>query len=75
MTKTFCDVCGGELERNYVRDRLRVWDGLIVADVTVGKKDKTGLSWNKGDICRPCLIKVITNGLDLDTTGGPKECT
>jgi len=75
MTKWFCDVCGRELGRNYVSDRLRVSDGLRVVEVTVGKKDKHGLTWDKGDICRPCLMGIITNGHDVDSSGEPKECT
>ena len=75
MTKTFCDLCGRELTRNFTIDRLRVSDGLIVLEVTVSRKVKNSLVKNMGDICRSCLVGIITNGHDVDVSGEPEQCT
>ncbi len=51
-----CDLCGKELTRNVVSDRLMVDQGDFHAEVMISKKDVT----NQGDLCLSCLILMLT---------------
>ncbi|MEA1998138.1 MAG: hypothetical protein U9N61_02260 [Euryarchaeota archaeon] len=75
--KSFCDVCGKELGRNYVSDRLNVryhynkdnedperGNQCITCNVEVGVNN----TWNKGEICKECLLKALTEGEDIEDT-------
>jgi hypothetical protein len=53
-----CDVCGTDLTRNYVSERLRAKLGIVDVEVTVGIRG----TWNSGEICRSCLAKVVAEG-------------
>lgn len=77
MIRRYCDVCEGEIKRNYVDERLTPADahfgkptqginvGVLLAqgkprvqfEVTVG----VGPTWNKGDLCRDCLLSAIAS--------------
>jgi len=58
MIKRYCDVCGKEVERNYVAQRLRQEMGRVVVEVMVAID---GI-WNKGEICLGCLTDVLVHG-------------
>jgi hypothetical protein len=70
MIRHFCDVCGVEIVRNLVTNRLegkaflaqpladdqvRTTDIQVLVAVTVG----VGTAWNHGDICIDCLHEAI----------------
>jgi len=61
MIKYYCDVCGKELTRDYVEDRLVRELDRVKVEVTVAIDG----TWNKGDICGDCLIKAISKGKDI----------
>ena len=62
MIKVFCDVCKNEIRRNVVHERYRpakyFRDALtnVQAEVVVTIEKVA----NKGDLCLPCLISVLT---------------
>lgn len=58
MIKHYCDVCGKELDRNYVSDRLIRTMGKVKTEVMVSIDG----AWNHGDICLVCLMNVLTAG-------------
>ena len=62
MTKVFCDACGSEIGKNYVGERLkrslRINRTKFSIEVIVASND----TWNQGDICLDCLLKVVMDG-------------
>ena len=64
-TRTFCDVCGLEIERNYATKRLGrelVLEGVAIkVEIIVATNGK----WNEGDLCLNCLLTVINTGENL----------
>ncbi|MBC8488486.1 MAG: hypothetical protein H8D45_20860 [Bacteroidetes bacterium] len=57
MIKYYCDVCGQELTRNYVGNRLRSNYNNVSVEVMVA----IGNVWNEGELCGTCLKDVIVN--------------
>lgn len=75
MIRHFCDVCGDEVTRNYVSERLTSTDahmgtpspGAPGVLVTYGKPRVqfevhvgVGAAWNAGDLCLHCLLSAIS---------------
>ncbi len=62
MIKYYCDVCGNEIKRNYVTERLKrkleINEKKIVAQISIAID---GI-WNMGDLCYSCLMKVMSEG-------------
>ncbi len=65
MTKNFCDVCGSEMtEKNKPKGGTAFRMGTTVTGID-GKKVMvevtTGIDdcWNKGEICKHCIIDAI----------------
>jgi hypothetical protein len=68
MIKRFCDLCGVEVKRNYVTERLeelvKYRNGEVFISITTGVNGV-----NSGDICLSCLVHAV-NRLDNNS---PKE--
>lgn len=71
MIKRYCDVCEEELVdgRNYVSQRLTLRHKDVKNDAWVNVEVVCGVGhnglWNHGDICKPCLLKAISNGEEV----------
>lgn len=67
--RRFCDLCGVEIERNYVAERFQPWkwftSGAGGINVTVELAVRIGETWNKGDACLPCIRSVVTEGKEI----------
>ena len=55
MTKTFCDMCGKELDNT---SRLEVKYGRFTAEVMTGKNNVG----NGAHLCKPCVRKIVAKG-------------
>lgn len=64
--KHYCDGCGKEIDRSYVTDRFIPTLLINTTGSYVKVKAEVQLSvngtWNRGDICRDCLLRVLTEG-------------
>lgn len=63
MIKTYCDVCMGEIDRNYVDDRLFIRSSSgnrFIGELTLGANG----SWNQGAICLDCLERLLLRAID-----------
>lgn len=58
MIKMFCDVCGKEIERNFVIERLRIRLKDVELEIIAGVDGV----WNGGQLCKDCLMKAIAEG-------------
>lgn len=59
MIRHYCDVCKTEIkERNYVDERYKPKLNMVRCEIVVN----IGNTWNKGDICKKCLIEVVVKG-------------
>lgn len=65
MIRRYCDVCGEEIKRNYVDQRLIRHLNEWRIEIIVGHKD---LGWNNGDICLKCLLNIVQNGTENQNT-------
>ena len=61
MIRTYCDGCGTEVARNFVRQRLSRSKENFKVEVQVA----TDGVWNDGHICFSCLLRVINEGVDV----------
>ena len=60
MIKHFCDVCGDQVQRNSVSQRLTRARKTVTVEVLVA----TDGVWNGGAICYDCLLDVVLKGKD-----------
>ena len=64
----FCDVCDEEVKRNYVGDRPK--GEAFISTPTRGSPilieimSGTGGTWNKGVLCKSCLLKAAKSLLE-----------
>lgn len=58
--KYFCDVCGCELSRNLVDDRLRASVGRVSFEIMAGVDG----TWNDGHLCPTCVRSAVVQSLD-----------
>ena len=56
--KRFCDMCDGQIERNYVSQRLKIKRREFVAEIMIHR----GATCNQGELCRKCVMEIITEG-------------
>ncbi len=57
MIRRFCDHCGNEMVDSEAARLVRKLDRFTV-EVMVATDD----TWNKGELCHPCVVKVVTEG-------------
>ena len=58
MIRRYCDVCGEEVKRSYVSDRLLKWfDGKnkMGVEIILGLNG----TWNDGEFCLNCIQKAV----------------
>ena len=56
--KRFCDMCDGEISRNYVSQRMKIKRREFTAEVMFHK----GSTCNTGELCRKCVMEILTQG-------------
>jgi hypothetical protein len=61
MIREYCDMCDDEVKHNFVDKRLKRTLKRASIEVLVAMDG----TWNKGHICRDCLLDVITKGKDV----------
>lgn len=73
MVKYCCDICGKEIARDYVSERLKEYirpgdlDRTINIELIVGigmTAKATGV-WNCGNICKKCLQDAVINAFTI----------
>lgn len=68
MIRRFCDLCTNEMVDSEARRLIRRL-GRFTAEVMIATDD----TWNRGDLCRPCVVKVVNEGEPVEppnTRGG-----
>jgi hypothetical protein len=63
--RVLCDVCGKEMQRNAAQDRIKRRAANVTVEVLVAYKGQ----WNAGDVCEPCVIKIVSGGTTLGDLG------
>jgi hypothetical protein len=61
MIKVFCDACGAEIPTDHARDKFRRLKGRVGVELLT---TVDGV-FDGGNVCRPCLLKVMNEGEDV----------
>lgn len=56
--KQFCDMCNEQIGRNYVSQRMKLKRREFTAEIMIHK----GSTANQGDLCRTCVMEILTEG-------------
>jgi hypothetical protein len=51
-------MCGEQLARNYVSQRLKLKRREFIAEIMITK----GSTCNAGELCRHCVMEILTDG-------------
>lgn len=62
MIKRYCDVCGFEILRNYVSNRLKSTLDINGRKYTADVEVMTNGAANVGDLCLACVLKIVNEG-------------
>lgn len=69
--KHYCDICGFEINRNYVNERISGrgyqpdGNNPLLIEIVVGSGRGV---WNDGDVCRTCLRAAVLDAIDDDVS-------
>lgn len=67
MTRYYCDLCGNEMPKNEHGRLIRRY-----ACVTVEIIHAVGGTWNLGQVCHACIIRVVNEGTPINQAETPK---
>lgn len=68
MIKVFCDACGNEIAATRARDKFKRLQGRVGVEILL---TVDGV-FEGGNVCRPCLLKVVNEGDDVSRFPNPR---
>lgn len=71
MVRYYCDICGNQISRNYISDRLKATFGERRGDVTkvLNFEVIAGIGYgnaNGGHVCCKCLVNAVISAGNND---------
>ena len=71
MLKSFCDICGAEVDRNYATSGYAAtWTAANGLVVRINTSSNVEGKASRGDLCETCFRKALAEGKEISMTPG-----